>query len=153
MSLRDVTATLKEAPVLLQIAKEIRPRPLSTCDSFAARMEGITKRFPHHTAVIFEGKTRTWSELNEQSNRYTAALRGRGLKKGDTASLMMENRIEYLATLLALNKLGVTAALINTNLTGRSLLHCIKITNSKVCIFGEERLDAIADITSDTKLE
>ena len=153
MSLRDVTATLKEAPILLQVAREVRPRPLSTCDSFAARVEGVAERFPYHTAIIFEGKTRTWSELNAQANRYTAALRGRGLKKGDTASLMMENRIEYLATLLALNKLGVTAALINTNLTGRSLLHCIKITHSKVCIFGEERLNAIADITSEADLE
>lgn len=152
MSLRDVTATLKEAPVLLQLTKELKPRPLSSCDSFAARMEAITARFPHHTAVIFEGETRTWSELNEHANRYTAALRERGLRKGDTASMVMENRIEFLATLLALNKLGVTAALINTNLTGKSLIHCIKITNSKACIFGEERLEAIAGIKSHGEL-
>ena len=39
---------------------------------------------------------------------------------------------------------GVAAALINTNLTGGPLVHCMGITDSVMCIFGEERLDAIA---------
>jgi citronellyl-CoA synthetase len=152
MSLLDVVATLAEAPTLLQVAKEIKTRPLSTCDSFAARVESTTERFEHHTAVVFEGQTRTWGELNAQANRYAAALKARGLVRGDTASLIMENRIEFLATLIALNKLGVIAALINTNLTGRPLTHCIKITQSKLCIFGEERLQAVDEVRSDPEL-
>ena len=105
MSLRDVVATLAEAPVLLQIVKEVKPRPLTTPDCFAARVEGTTARFPEHTAVMFEGRSLTWRELNAQANRYAAALQARGLVRGDAVSLMMENRIEFLATLIALNKL------------------------------------------------
>ncbi len=145
-------ATLAEAPTLLQVAKEVKPKPLTTCDSFAARMESTSARFPHHKAVIFEGQTRTWSELNAHANRYAAALRAQGLVRGDAVSLVMENRIEFLATLIALNKLGVIAALINTNLMGRPLSHCIKITGSKMCIFGEERVESIAQVQSDPEL-
>lgn len=152
MSLRDVVATLAEASTLLQVAKEVKPRPLTTCDSFAARVESTTARFGQHKAVIFEGQTRTWSELNAHANRYAAALRTQGLVRGDTVSLIMENRIEFLATLIALNKLGVIAALINTNLTGRPLIHCIRITGSRMCIFGEERLEWIAQVRSDPEL-
>jgi citronellyl-CoA synthetase len=152
MSIKDVLSTLAEAPVLLQMAKEIKPRPLSTCDSLAARVEATSKRFSQHTAVIFEGQTRTWSELNAQANRYACALKARGLERGDTASMVMENRIEFLATLIALNKIGATAALINTNLTGRPLIHCIKITDSKMCVFGEECTEAVASVRSDPEL-
>jgi citronellyl-CoA synthetase len=152
MSLRDVIATLAEAPTLLQVAKEVKPRPLTTCDSFAARVETTTARFGHHKAVIFEGRTLTWSELNAHANRYAAALRAQGLVRGDAVSLVMENRIEFLTTLIALNKLGIITALINTNLTGRPLIHCIKITGSKMCIFGEESLEAIGHVRSEPEL-
>ncbi len=145
-------ATLAEASTLLQVAKEVKPRPLTTCDSLAARMERTTARVPHHKAVIFEGKTLSWSELNAHANRYAAALQARGLLPGDSVSLVMENRIEFLTTLIALNKLGVIAALINTNLFGKPLIHCIKITGSKMCIFGEERLEAIDQVRSDAEL-
>ena len=94
----------------------------------------------------------TWRELNAHANRYAAALRALGLVRGDAVSLVMENRIEFLTTLIALNKLGVIAALINTNLTGRPLIHCINITGSRMCIFGEERLEAIAQVRSDPEL-
>tara|TARA_R110002072_G_scaffold98488_4_gene216677 strand:+ start:5700 stop:7508 length:1809 start_codon:yes stop_codon:yes gene_type:complete len=152
MSLRDIAATLAEAPTLLQVAKEIQPRPLDTCDSLAARMERTTERFPNRTAVIFEGKTLTWRELNAHANRYAADLRARGLVRGDAVSLIMENRIEFLTSLLALNKLGIIAALINTNLTGRALIHCLKITDSKMCIFGEECLESVAQVKDEADL-
>jgi citronellyl-CoA synthetase len=66
--------------------------------------------------------------------------------------MMLENRIEYLAILVALNKLGATAALINTNLTGAPLVHCMSITGSSLVVFGEERLDAIAGVREDPAL-
>ena len=152
MSLRDVVTTLAEVPTLLQVAREVKSRPLSDCDSLAARVESTTGRFEHHTAVVFEGQTRTWGELNAHANRYAMAIKAQGLVRGDAASLVMENRIEFLAALIALNKLGVTAALINTNLTGRPLTHCIKITQSKLCIFGEERLQAVEEVRSESEL-
>ncbi|MFT4517990.1 MAG: citronellyl-CoA synthetase [Halioglobus sp.] len=152
MSLKDIAVTLAEVPTLLQVTKELKPRPLSTCDSFAARMEATAERFGDHNAVTFEGQSRSWRELNAEANRVAAALKARGLQRGDTASLIMENRIEFLSTLVAMNKIGVTAALINTNLTGRALIHCIKITGSKMCIFGEERLDAVAEVRGESEL-
>jgi len=75
------------------------------------------------------------------------------LVAGDAVSLIMENRIEFLTSLIALNKLGAITALINTNLVGSPLIHCIKITKSKMCIFGEERLQETADVKSDPGLE
>lgn len=152
MSLSEVATTLALVPSMLKMARELKPRPASTADCFAARVEATTEKFGDHTAVIFEGKRRSWRQLNAHANRYAASFRAMGLKRGDAVSLIMENRIEFLATLIGLNKLGVTAALINTNLTGRPLIHCISITDSCMCIFGEERMDAIANVRSDPAL-
>ena len=153
MSLKDVLSTLAEVPTLLQVTKETKARPLTTADCLAARVERTAARFPTHTAVIFEGQSLTWTELNAKANRCSSALRAQGLVAGDTVSLIMENRIEFLTSLIALNKLGAITALINTNLVGSPLIHCIKITKSKMCIFGEERLQEIADVKSDPGLE
>lgn len=153
MSLKEVVTTMAEASTLLGLAKEIKPKPMNSPDCFAARVERTTARFPNHTAVLFEGQTLTWSELNAHANRYAAALSAQGLERGDAVSLIMENRIEFLAAIIALNKLGVIGALINTNLTGKPLIHCITITQSKMCIFGEEQLAATAAVRTEPELQ
>lgn len=65
----------------------------------------------------------------------------------------LENRVEFLALLMGLNKIGVTAGLLNTNLTGKSLIHCVTVTQSKKFIFGEEVLAAIRDASNDLALK
>ncbi len=150
--MRDVANTLREARPLLKLAKEIRPRSARTRDSFGARAEATASRWANRPAVIFEGRELSWGELNGLANRYAHVFKQAGLKRGDTASVMMENRIEMLATVLALTKLGVAGAMVNTSLTGRSLAHCISITGSSLCIFGEERIDAIDAVRADLNL-
>ncbi|MFT4613765.1 MAG: citronellyl-CoA synthetase, partial [Bacteroidia bacterium] len=146
MSLGNVVSTLWESRILTTLKRELEPRPLTTCDSLAARMEATAARHPGAEAIVFEGQSLTWSQMNQAVNRVAAVLNARGLTTGDTVCLMMENRIEFATCLLALNKLGVIAALINTNLTSKSLAHCIAITHSRFCIFGEERFGAIDEI-------
>jgi citronellyl-CoA synthetase len=144
--LKNISSTLDVIPVMASIAREAKPRPADTADCFAARVQQTAERFGDNTAVTFEGQSLTWEQLNQAANRCARACLARGLQHGDCASLLMENRIEYLVAVVALNKIGVTAALINTNLSGRSLAHCIEITGSKACLFGEERLGELSDV-------
>ncbi len=59
-------------------------------------------------------------------------------RKGDTVALFMENRIEYIPLWLGLAKVGVVPALINYNLRGDALLHCIQIASSVGIITSKE---------------
>lgn len=153
MKAMEFLNVITQIPALLRLKSALRPRPLDTFDSIGARVEDTTARFGNETAVIFEGSRCSWQQLNALANRYCGALRSQGLKRGDTASLFMENRIEYLALLIGLNKLGVTAALINTNLSGRPLVHCMTITNAKINIFGEERINAVEQVVAGGELD
>ncbi len=149
----DVARTLMQVPTLLVLRREMAPRPLETRDCIGAQVERTAARHPDRPAVVFEGQQLTWRELNARSNRYARALQAQGLQRGDTASMFMQNRIEFLICCIALNKIGATAGLINTNLRGRPLTHCVEVTESKKCIFGAELADAIAEVKDELALK
>ena len=121
MGIIETVRTLTEVPTLLALKKGMEPRPPEDRDCFAVQVERNAEAYGDRIALIFEGQQVTWREFNEQANRYAHALAARGMSRGDTASVVMENRIAFLAVLVALNKLGATGALINTNLRGRPL--------------------------------
>lgn len=152
MGLRDVFSVLKQVPTLLALKKGMVPRPMEDRDCFARKVAHNAVAFGDRTAAIFEGRSITWSDLNTQANRYANYLTSSGVVRGDVISVVMENRIEFLQTVIALNKIGATAGLINTNLRGRPLTHCITVTESKKCIFGSELTDAIEEVKGELSL-
>ncbi|MCZ0944935.1 MAG: long-chain-acyl-CoA synthetase [Gammaproteobacteria bacterium] len=152
MGLRDAISTLVQVPALLALKKELKPRPYTDKDCFARQVESNAVRFGERTAIVFEGRSVTWAQFNALANRYANHLASQGVVRGDVVSVVMENRIEFLAVTVALNKLGATAGFINTNLRGRPLVHCITVTESKKCVFGEELAPALAEVKSELPL-
>ena len=149
--LKDI-ATLGQLPALLTLKKGMKPRPADVADCFGARVESNAKQLGNHSAIVCEGKELNWIQFNALANQYASAFKSQGLARNDTVCVMMENRVEFLALLVGLNKLGVTAGLLNTNLTGRSLQHCINVIKAKKCIFGAEVIAAVADIHEELEL-
>ena len=47
--------------------------------------------------------------------------------KGDTSALLLPGSPDYLALWLGLTRIGAVVALLNTNLTGEALAHCITV--------------------------
>ena len=71
------------------------------------------------------GAQLTYAQHDELANRSAHWALGLGLKRGDVVALLLENCVEYTAIWLGLAKVGVAAALLNTQTRGRSLLHSI----------------------------
>ena len=61
----------------------------------------------------------------------------------------MENRPEYLVSWAGLAKVGVTAALINTNLVGTALRHALAAAGTGTLVIGTECLDRFATTADD----
>jgi citronellyl-CoA synthetase len=142
--------------VLFRIIKAIRKLNPASPDLVysAGRLAEINaNKFGNNLAILFEGKSITWKELNQSANRYARALKAEGVKHGDVIGIMIENRIEFIITVLALSKLGAVASLINTNLQGQSFIQCMKITNANRLIFGEELLHVVKEIKDVLALE
>ena len=134
MSLTDFFGDLK---VLYTAATRKAPDGDAN-DSFGLLLETNAATWPNEIALICDGESVTWSQLNDRANYVAATLKARGIGAGDCVSLFMQNRIDFVAALAGIVKLGAIAGLINTNLTRAPLAHCIKLINSKTCIFGEE---------------
>ena len=152
MGIRNVVSTLAEVPTLLALKKGLQPRPLDEKDCLGAAVERNAEQFGDRIAIVSEGRTLTWAELNSQANRYAHTLKRAGVSHGDTVSIMLENRLEFLPLVIAANKLGVTAGFINTNLRERPLAHCITVTGSKKCFVGAELQDAIETVKDELGL-
>jgi fatty-acyl-CoA synthase len=76
-------------------------------------------------ALISTHESLTYGALSARANRYARWALDCGLAKGDVVGLMMPNRPEYMAIWLGLTGIGVVVALINTQLRGAALAHCI----------------------------
>jgi fatty-acyl-CoA synthase len=135
------------APGVATLARE---KPTSTT-TLADRLEARARQGGEQTAILFEGARWTYGEWNEAANRVAGWAADRGLRTGDSVALLMENRPEFVATWGGLAKLGVTAALLNTNLTGRALSHALAASKARHLVVGGECLDRFA--TTDGELE
>jgi len=125
------------------LAAFARDRP-SSPTTLADRLEARVRADPARTAIAFEGARWTYGAWNEAANRVAGWALARGLRPGDAAALLMENRPEYLATWAGLAKVGVTTALLNTNLTGRALAHALGAARARHVVVGSECLDRLA---------
>jgi len=99
---------------------------------FAARRDAL--------ALIGDRSRFTWGELDAFAARVAAWALAQGLGRGDVVALSMENRPEYVAIWLGLSRVGVVTALLNTNLTGERLAHCLREADARAWIVGVELL-------------
>jgi fatty-acyl-CoA synthase len=96
-------------------------------------------------ALLGTGESLSYRALAARANRYARWALDQNLAKGETVCLMMPNRPEYLAVWLGLTSVGVVVALINTQLRGLSLAHCIDIVAPKHVIVAAEYSAAFRD--------
>ena len=112
----------------------------------ADRLEEKARAHPARPFILYEGTTLDYATVNARANRVAHALRARGVTTERVAALLMENRPEFIVTWLALAKLGVTVALINTQLRGEVLRHALATTDAQAVFVGSELLPALAGI-------
>src|SRR5882724_11954459 len=132
-------------PVLVSAAQ----LQLNDAYSVADRIEDQADKLGDHPFVFFEERWLTYREWNEAANRVAHWADEQGFCKGMVVALLMENRPEFLVLWAGLAKVGVTIALLNTNLTGQRLRHSIDAAAARHLIVGSECLEALASITGD----
>jgi fatty-acyl-CoA synthase len=88
-------------------------------------LDGLARQHGDRIALTGEGETLTFRELALRSNCYARWAIAQGLRNGDAVCLLMPNRPEYVAVWLGLTQAGCVVALLNTNLVGDGLAHCI----------------------------
>jgi len=106
-------------------------------------LETSVDRHADQPAFIFEGREMSYREFDAYANQVAHWADAQGITRGDTVALFMLNRPEYIAIWFGLSKLGVVTALINNQLTGSGLAHCINIAEVGHVIVDAEIADLI----------
>ncbi|WP_396594404.1 long-chain-acyl-CoA synthetase [Brevundimonas sp. R86498] len=134
----NIRRDLKFASGLRRLLKRIKPIALDgdvlVCDDF----EEAVDQFADNVAVEDEHRSLTYRDLDAMANRYGHWARSRNLRRSDVIGLVMTNRVEYLAAWLGFSKVGIATALINTNLSGEALAHCLNIAGVATVVADEE---------------
>ncbi|KAL4613305.1 very long-chain acyl-CoA synthetase-like [Arapaima gigas] len=99
------------------------------------RFLDTVKRCPEKPFVLFGDERYTYAHADRTSSRLTWILHQRGASRaGDRVALFLENEPFYVWVFLALAKLGCAAALLNSNLRSRALLHCFSCCDASVLV-------------------
>jgi fatty-acyl-CoA synthase len=134
----NIRRDLKFAAGLRRLLKRIKPISLDSdvlvCDDF----EEAVDKFGDSIALEDETRSLTYRDLDGMANRYAHWARGRNLRRSDVIGLVMTNRPEFIAAWMGFSKVGIATALINTNLTGQALAHCLNIAGVSQVVADEE---------------
>ncbi|HEX4049369.1 MAG TPA: long-chain-acyl-CoA synthetase [Steroidobacteraceae bacterium] len=99
-------------------------------------IEQLGERFDTAPALLSAHCTYNYRQLADAVRRYARWGRAQGLTAGDVVGLLMHNSPQYLALWLGLTRIGVTVALLNTQLRPTALAHCIAVVQARGIIVG-----------------
>ncbi len=109
-------------------------------------IDELAARFGDAPALLSDRERFTFADLADRSRRYARWAMDQGLGAGDVVALMMPNRPEYMAIWLGLSRLGVTTALINTQLRGASLAHCLNVARARHIVVDAALMNGLAEV-------
>jgi fatty-acyl-CoA synthase len=98
----------------------------------------VAARMGDAPALLSDQESFTYRALAERTNQYARWALDLGLEKGDVVCLLMANRPEFMAIWLGITSVGAVVSLLNTNLAGSSLAHCIGAVRPKHVIVSAE---------------
>jgi fatty-acyl-CoA synthase len=151
MSLRTRLETrLLEARALARALPNLPATLPGVRSSGTQLLERNAERVADGPAILFEDERYTWAEFDGRANAYARFLAAHGVGPGDSVALLMDNRPEYLFTLMGLSKIRAVAACINTNLVGAPLAHAVSIVGPKLVVEGVEHAGAVTRAFGET---
>jgi len=109
---------------------------------FADLIDDWADRSPAQACLVSDRETFSYRELAARVRCYARWALAEGLAVGDCVALLMPNRPEYLAAWLGLSRVGVVVALVNSNLVGPSMAHCINVSGAKHVIVAADLREA-----------
>ena len=111
------------------------------CEAFqraaAIAPDAVALRTPGGTQTL------TWREYAAGVRRSAAGLAGIGIRRGDTVSLMMANRIEFYPLEVGAQHLGATSFSVYNTLPAEQLTYLFDNAGTKVVICEAQYVDRI----------
>lgn len=92
-------------------------RPPVRAVNLSSTLRQMSRRFPHHDAVVQGERRISWRELDRLVDVLAADLAGRGVRHGDAVLVHSPNHVELIQTMYAVWRVGAVFAPTNYRLT------------------------------------
>ncbi len=102
--------------------------------SFAGRLFASLTAAPEKPAIVFEGRTWTFADLDRFSAAYARGLSAAGIRPGDRVAVFAETSPEVIVALLGHYRLGAVHVPINTRYRGEELTHILDDSSAKAML-------------------
>ena len=112
--------------------------------TMAERVEESAVRFASRPCLLYGNERHDYDQTNRRSNQVAHAAHALGVRQGDVVAICFENRPAFMFAWLGLVKIGVRVVFLNTNVSGKPLLHALEATGATHIVVGEECLALFA---------
>jgi len=103
---------------------------------------------PERTAIVFEGKKYTFSQLNERVDRLANALLKLGVEKGDRIAMLQVNCNQFVEAYFAAAKLGAIYVPLNFRAKGNELTYMLNTAEASTLLVGERYIAPVNSLRS-----
>ena len=103
---------------------------------------------PDRTAIVFDGKRFSFSELSERVNKLANGLQNLGVGKGDRIAAMQVNCNEYIEAYFAAAKLDAVYVPMNFRARSEEIEYMVKDSAPKVFIAGGRYIPMLDELRS-----
>ncbi|RDH76644.1 long-chain fatty acid--CoA ligase [Mycolicibacterium moriokaense] len=116
-------------------------RPATLCEAFqrtaAVDPDAVALRTPGGEQTL------TWRQYADQVRQVAAGLHGLGIRRGDTVSLMMANRVEFYPLEVGAQHVGATSFSVYNTLPAEQLVYLFDNADTKVIMCEAQYVDRI----------
>ena len=106
----------------------------------------IAEQTPDKAAYIMAGtgETVTYAELDRRSNQLAHLFRSRGLRRGDSVAVFMENNARYFEVTWAAQRAGLYYTAISSRLTPGEVAYILEDCGAKALVTSKSKADVAA---------
>ncbi|GAA4316755.1 hypothetical protein GCM10023149_13960 [Mucilaginibacter gynuensis] len=115
-----------------------------TDKSVTELFEAQVQKYPGATALIFEGKTLTYAELNSKANQLARYLNKHGVTTETLVPLCIERGMEMIISILAIQKAGAAYVPIDPEYPEDRIAYMLEDTSANLIVSSKESRDKLS---------
>ena len=117
--------------------------------SLAEKFDEVAGLYPDNLAMIYQDQTITYRYLQTQSYQVTQWALAQGFSCGQNVGLIMDNKPEFVALFLGLNRIGVAVAMVHPQLKGEAMKSAIGVVDCQAWIVESELMATVKNALGD----
>lgn len=108
---------------------------------------------PGETAFVWYGRRLSWQELDDASDAFAAALQQRGIGRGDTVALFLNNCPQYIVAHVGIQKIGAIVGPCGPLFKAMELEYQLKDLGTRVIVVADTLLPVFEQVRAATRVE